>query len=73
MTDEQTHYKKHGKFSFLNDLKRYLLDVTKGEVLYDDPSSDAICFDSENFINFVVRHLDEALYLRMLWLEIKMF
>ena len=49
------------------------MDVTKGEVAYDDPPSDGIRIDSESFINFVVRHLDEALYLRMLWLEIKTF
>ena len=49
------------------------MDVTKGEVAYDDPQSDGIRIDSESFINFVVRHLDEALYLRMLGLEIKTF
>ena len=57
----RTLYKKHGRFSFHNVLKLYLRDVTKGEVVYDDPSSDAIYIDSESFIKFVVRHLDEAL------------
>ena len=35
--------------------------VTKGEVVDDDPPSDAIYVDSESFVEFVVRYLDEAL------------
>ena len=54
-------YKKHIRFDFHDNLKWYLRDVTKGEVADDDPPSDAIDVDSESFVKFVVRHLDEAL------------
>ena len=57
----RTCYKKHGRFDFHDDLKWYLRDVTKGEVLGDDPPSDAIYVDSGSFVKIVIRHLDEAL------------
>ena len=54
-------YKKHERFRFYDDLKWYLWDVTKGEVVDDDPPSNAIYVDSESFVKSLVRHLDEAL------------
>ena len=57
----RTLYKKHGKFDFHDDLKWYLQDVTKGEVVDDDPPSDAIYFDLESFVKFFVRRFDKAL------------
>ena len=46
---------------FDDDLKWHLQDVTKGEVVDDDPQLDVRYFDSESFVKFAVRHLDEAL------------
>ena len=57
----RTPYKKHGRSDFYDDLKWYLRDVTKEEVVDDDPPSDAIYVDSESFVEFVIRYLDEAL------------
>ena len=57
----RTPYKKHERLDFHDDLKRYLWDVTKGEVADDDPPSDTISVDSASFVKFVVRYLDEAL------------
>ena len=57
----QTPYKKHERFDFYDDLKWYLWDVTKGEVVDDDHPSNAIYVDSESFVKSLVRHLDEAL------------
>ena len=54
-------YKTHIRFDFQDDLKWYLRNVTKGEVVDDDLPSDAIYVDSENFVKFVFRHLDGAL------------
>ena len=52
----RTPYKKHGIFHFLDDLKWYLRDVTKGEVVNDNTLSDAIYINSESFVKFVVRY-----------------
>ena len=62
-----TPYKKPGRFDFHSNWKQYLLDVTKREVVDDDPPSHAIYADSESFVKIVVRHLDEAFQLRTLW------
>ena len=52
---------KHGRFDFHNDLKRYLRNATKGEVVDDDPPSNAIVVYPESFVKFVVRNLNKAL------------
>ena len=43
-----------------NDLKCYLKNVTKGEVVNDDPPSDVIVVDPESFIKFAIRDLEVA-------------
>lgn len=63
----RTPYKKHGRFDFHSNWKQYLLDVTKREVVDDDPPSHAIYVDSESSVKIVVRHLDEGFQLRTLW------
>ena len=57
----RTPYKKYGRYDFHDDLKWYLRDVTKGEVVDNDPPSNAINVDSESFVKCVVRHSDKAL------------
>ena len=56
----RTPFKKHGKFDFDGSLKWYLRSVTKGDVVDDDPPPDAIVVTKEQFVRYVLRHLDEA-------------
>ena len=56
----RTPYKKHGRFDFDENIKWYLRNVTKGEIVDDDPPADAIKVDAASFVKYVVRHLDEA-------------
>ena len=35
-------------------------NVTKGQIVDDDPPSDAIELDPDSFVKYVVEHLDEA-------------
>ena len=57
----RTPDKKHGRFNFHDNVKWYLRDVTKKEVVNDDPSSDVIYIDLDSFVKFAVRHIHEAL------------
>ena len=38
----RTPFRKHGNFDFNDNLKKYLRDVTKGEIVDDPPPPDAI-------------------------------
>lgn len=51
--------KKHERFDFHN--LQNLQNITKREVVGDDPLSDAIVVGLETFVKFVVRHFDETI------------
>ena len=46
---------------FHNDLNWYLRTVTKGEIVDDNPPSNAIVADPESFVKFFFRHIHKAL------------
>ena len=63
-SDIDEHHIKHTKSlisQFHNDLNWYLRTVTKGEIVDDNPPSNAIVADPESFVNFFLRHIYKAL------------
>lgn len=62
--DIDEHHIKHTKSlisQFHNDLNWYLRTVTKGEIVDDNPPSNAIVADPESFVKFFFRHIYKAL------------
>ena len=54
-------YPRDGRFDFNDCLKTYIRNITMGDVVDADPPAGAIMIESESFVKFVVRHLDDAL------------
>lgn len=54
----KTTYKKHEMFGFHENTKWSFWNITKEEVDDDDPLPEAFEVDSDNFVKFIVSHLD---------------
>ena len=56
----RTPYRKHGHFDFHSALKWYMRSISEGDIVDADPPEDAIFVSPENFVKYVVHHLDES-------------
>ena len=56
----RTHFSPTGKFTFPEPLYTYMRHISAGDIVDADPPANAVLVSGRNFVEFVVKHIDDA-------------